>query len=938
MYNQGHMTRAELANRLIAATEAERGDLLADNARLADTRLADEIRAICHATWTSEPVTAQRAADVMRILARVAPDEGIKAIAAWVNGIANITKGKFESAVESLDHAAGLLDALGRHHDAAQTQMAKLLALGMLGRYPDAVAAGEKARAVFLKNGDELAAGKIEVNLANVVSRSGAHHEAERYCLAARRRFVKLGEKELQAVAENGLANTYSELNEFAKADRYYRMALETARGAGMHVTEAEIEASIGSLAQVRGRYADALKFLELSREKYESLKMPHQSAIADLEIADLYAELNLGTEALATYERVTSAFSRLKMRGEEARARLNYGRTAAIAGDAKKAERQFALSLKLYALEKNHSGRASAMLAQARLAMENGDTGRALVVLRSVHSVIGTSENPRDRPAANWLEGETQRRACQYTIANQKLVDSLNDARRLRLPDLEQATVNSLGKLSFTSGDLKGAETYFKKAIKLIEKLRGPLASEEFSMSFLASRLEPYDQLARLYLDTGRVSQAFRTIESGRSRSLLDAMARGGNEDGERDGRNIELDQVRTELNAYYKRLDRADDDEIADLRRAVAERETQLARLTRQIASLGVNGQFGTVRSADDPLKALARHLGKNKTLVEYVEIDGVISAFVVTGKKVQFVRGLANVEQIASLLDDLHFQFGTLRYGIGTLERFRDEMRRKADSCLAGLYELLLAPIEDKIAGGRLVIVPAGVVHYVPFPALRGKDRYLIERFEISVAPSASVWSRLQEQGEPTINRSLLMAFADERIPMVETEVAMINKILPGSRCLTGKNASFSAFARNAGTHDLIHLACHGQFRAENPMFSSLHLADGWITVHDICSRSITAGLVTLSACETGLSKVFAGDEILGLARGFLTAGAGSLIVSLWTVNDRAAGELMAELYTLLQRGKPISSSLRDAQLLFIRRGDHPYLWSPFVLIGR
>jgi CHAT domain-containing protein len=118
----------------------------------------------------------------------------------------------------------------------------------------------------------------------------------------------------------------------------------------------------------------------------------------------------------------------------------------------------------------------------------------------------------------------------------------------------------------------------------------------------------------------------------------------------------------------------------------------------------------------------------------------------------------------------------------------------------------------------------------------------------------------------------------------------------------------------------------------------MFSSLHMADGWITVHDICSQSLKAELVTLSACETGLSKIFAGDEILGLARGFLTAGASSLIVSLWTVNDEAAGKLMTDLYTFLQRGRSIASSLRDAQLAFIARGDHPYLWSPFVLIGR
>ena len=161
--------------------------------------------------------------------------------------------------------------------------------------------------------------------------------------------------------------------------------------------------------------------------------------------------------------------------------------------------------------------------------------------------------------------------------------------------------------------------------------------------------------------------------------------------------------------------------------------------------------------------------------------------------------------------------------------------------------------------------------------------------------------------------------------------------MRKIFPDANSFSGLEATFAAFAENAPHADLLHIACHGQFRPDNPLFSSLHLADGWITVRDICSQSLAASLVTLSACETGLSKVFAGDEILGIARGFLAAGASSLIVSLWNVNDEATGKLMAMLYDQIQRGEAPTASLRNAQLEFIRRGEHPYLWAPFVLIG-
>jgi CHAT domain-containing protein len=107
---------------------------------------------------------------------------------------------------------------------------------------------------------------------------------------------------------------------------------------------------------------------------------------------------------------------------------------------------------------------------------------------------------------------------------------------------------------------------------------------------------------------------------------------------------------------------------------------------------------------------------------------------------------------------------------------------------------------------------------------------------------------------------------------------------------------------------------------------------------ITVRDVCAIKLSAEIVTLSACETGLNSVFAGDELLGLSRGFLSAGASSMLLSLWTVNDEATGELMQNFYTELKKGKSSAESLRTAQCEFIKRELHPYFWSPFVLIGK
>jgi CHAT domain-containing protein len=282
-------------------------------------------------------------------------------------------------------------------------------------------------------------------------------------------------------------------------------------------------------------------------------------------------------------------------------------------------------------------------------------------------------------------------------------------------------------------------------------------------------------------------------------------------------------------------------------------------------------------------------------------------------------------------------LHFQFGSLRFGASAIDGFAQQIKKRADAYLNSLFDILMRPLVERVGDRNLVIVPAGTLNYVPFHALFDGSSYVIESREVSYSPSAAVWQELRSRRRKTAKTALLMAYADERIPLVNREVDQLSIVLPGARKFTGQNATFSAFQANAPDFDLIHLACHGQFRPDNPMFSSLHLADGWVTVRDICVNRLNASLVTLSACETGLSKVFAGEEILGLARGFLSAGARSLILSLWTVNDEATTRFMADFYDNLQRGQTIAASLRVTQVNFIRNGEHPYYWSPFFLIG-
>nr|MBA3585642.1 CHAT domain-containing protein [Gemmatimonadota bacterium] len=162
--------------------------------------------------------------------------------------------------------------------------------------------------------------------------------------------------------------------------------------------------------------------------------------------------------------------------------------------------------------------------------------------------------------------------------------------------------------------------------------------------------------------------------------------------------------------------------------------------------------------------------------------------------------------------------------------------------------------------------------------------------------------------------------------------------VSKRLPGARLCVGEEATVEALRGAAPGSGTLHLACHGLFRSDNPMFSALKLHDGWLTAADVMNLDLPGALVTLSACESGRSGVIGGDEILGLTRAFLGTGAATLVVSLWLVQDDTTAELMSIWYGRLRGGEKPATALRAAQLEVKDRYDHPYYWAPFVLVGK
>jgi CHAT domain-containing protein len=334
----------------------------------------------------------------------------------------------------------------------------------------------------------------------------------------------------------------------------------------------------------------------------------------------------------------------------------------------------------------------------------------------------------------------------------------------------------------------------------------------------------------------------------------------------------------------------------------------------------------------------RALQRDLGPDTALVEYATIDDELIAFVVTDESVTVLRGLGTEAAAAAELVQLRFQIDVLRHGSERVRRHLPVLTRRAQLHLKSLYDLVLRPVEEKIGERRLVIVPHRSLHYLPFQALYDGSSYLIERREVSYAPSALVLQNCLSGERRSLDRALLLGAADDQTPRVRDEIEALRSLFPESITLLNQEATIAALRKHAPTADVIHLACHGHFRPDNPLFSSLRLGDGWLTVRDAYNLNLHCALVTLSACETGVNDVAPGEELIGLARGFFAAGSASLLLSLWTVDDQATCEMMVDFYERLRSSKLPSRALREAQLAMMRKREHPFFWAPFVLTGR
>lgn len=323
-----------------------------------------------------------------------------------------------------------------------------------------------------------------------------------------------------------------------------------------------------------------------------------------------------------------------------------------------------------------------------------------------------------------------------------------------------------------------------------------------------------------------------------------------------------------------------------------------------------------------------------------------------FLVTSKELHYTE-IASATEINSLAERYNRALGSGKLNRSVaLKPLEPEVQDDTlDSDTAALSRILLDPLRRKkqlVADRSLLIVPTQNLWMVPFESLPGlgQEKFLVQERSLSYSPSLSLlvrYRQLQKNRKSGPGALVLggAEYGDEvaPLPYAALEAESVAERWSESSLYVGAQATESAYLKNPGRQNshLIHFATHGVL-GERPalLLTADDGEDGRLDMAEILAAPIEAELVTLSACSSGRGWVKPGEGVVGLSRAFLHAGASSVMVSLWNVNDRSTFQLMSLFYQNLESLGP-SKALREAQLEMIEGGAPLHQWAPFVVVG-
>ncbi|MGD8727017.1 MAG: CHAT domain-containing protein, partial [Gemmatimonadales bacterium] len=902
--------------------------------------------------------SAQAHLERAQLLARAVGDRRVEANAVLTLAIVSEERGDPAAAREYYARALTLHERIGDTRGLAADRNNLGLLARATGDLDEARRQFEAALAINRRDGREEVAATNLVNLAGLASLAGEFTRAQRLYRDALATWLAREEWADAADALHGLGHLELRRGDYAAARTALMEALDIYERTGPLASALAVRRALAGALAAQGDLQGAIDNLRESEDLAEAGGAgPRVAAGLALARADLAVQLNALAEAERLYLRALRLYQAAGDPDGEAEARHGLGFLFLEREDYVRAQALFEAALRTQEAGGRHRAAGLTRLALGRVARVRGDTAiarrrllQAATDLERVGDPVGLAAALGERAA---LEADGGLPAAAEALYREALVQ----LGERPAPEVAWRLHAGLARARRARGAIEDAAQELRAAVTEIECASGSLALPERRAGFLADKWDAYARLALVESERGLPGAAFEVSERLRAREMLELLGRG---------------RIGVPAEPAAELVDREQ-----DLRRRIAELSDELESPTGAGALRGPTliADRGVVREAllraqeayaqllleireRAPRHAalisretagwsdVARRLGSDEALVEYLVSDSRSVAFVVTRDSLAIVdlgigrRELARLATFARRTVESPPRPGTDSLWLGSFRR---------------LHRHLIAPIEETglLAGrARLILVPHAELHYLPFAALvDDRTRVLVERFEFAVTPSATVWLALGERPPlPSGEGVLAVAPQPDALPGSGREVAAIARLSDADvRVLAGGGATEVAFRRAAPGRRVLHLATYGVLNKYNPLFSFLEFApddvrDGRLEVHEVFGLDLAADLVVLSACQTGLGSgrrvdVPPGDDWVGLTRAFLHAGAANVVATLWAVEDLATATLMEEFYRHYEIGSDPSHALATAQRTFLagRAAAHPFYWAGFVAVA-
>lgn len=607
--------------------------------------------------------------------------------------------------------------------------------------------------------------------------------------------------------------------------------------------------------------------------------------------------------------------------------------------------------------------GLARRKITAARIAERRGHLLRAAYLLRGVlldaASVVQGENAGGDANAAAHVEfmagiehlvrlhrGRVARKLDDQALARQELTAALTGSAEVGDAEAAMYAQLEMALLAGAAGEQLPVLDHVLEALRWYESGLAGIRDDELRVAARSSQEDLFARAVQAAIEGGAPVMAWRLAEHARARvfyaRIATTQAAASMKAASMKGPHLTHGEPRTVMPATV--LPSPEPGEAAERRAAhpaAARRDDAMAALNAKERAI--------FRPVPRLLPAVPEWVsrppgslwspGQATGILEFFMTDSVVCSFFITGAGTAICQhpmppgALARgVTRLRALLED------------------PDTGARELARRSSHLYRWLIAPHEERMRGlKRLVVIPYGILNYVPFCMLGG-ERMLLDDFEVCRAPSAAILDQLLAAPAPTVGPAIVFADPhpdDDRLglPYAAEEARRIVTAMP-AEIASGPAATTDRFLAALDRYDVLHLACHALFDPHEPDRSSLVFADpadprrpAYLSVSRLYSRRTRARLAVLSGCQTGLADLAPGGELDGLVRAFLMADVRTVVASQWRVDDEATADLMAAMYSNLSAGQPAGAALRAAQLTV--RGNpafaHPYFWAAFELSG-